>query len=92
MTYRLMDPSSVLDWQHDWSSFLAEGDSISSRQWSISPLNGTTPETPTLANDTTATVTVSGLEAGKVYRLVEHIVTANGIEAERSIVLRGEDR
>ncbi len=92
MTYRLMDPQSVLDWQHDWAAFLAQGDSISTRQWSITPLNGTTPETPSLTNATGAVVTVAGLLAGKVYRLTEHIVTANGIEADRTITLRCDDR
>lgn len=92
MAYRLVDPDSVLDWQHDWTDSLAQGVSISSRQWSITPSNGTSPETPTLSGSTTATVTVSGLQAGKVYRLTEHIVTTNGLEDERTIVLRCDQR
>lgn len=90
--YQLIDPQSVLDFQHDWTDWLASGDSISSRQWTIAPLNGTTPETPSLSNSTSAAVTVSGCQAGKVYRLTEHVVTANGIEADRTITLRCENR
>lgn len=87
MSYQLADPDSVLDWQFDWSSWLASGDSISTHQWSIAPASGS-PSGPTLTNDTSATVTVSGLELGKVYRLVDHITTVAGLEADRTIVLR----
>lgn len=93
--YVLADPDSVLTWMHDWTAWLGSSsppDTISSRQWSIAPLTVTSPETPALTNDTTATVTVSGLAAGRVYRLVEHIVTASGLEADRTIVIRCDDR
>lgn len=92
MSYVLADPDSVLNWSHDWATdWLAEGDTIASRQWSIMPLNGTSPETPTLTNDTADIVFVSGLQAGKVYHLTEHVVTTAGVEDERTIVLRCDD-
>ena len=87
MTIRLMDPSDKLSWSHDWADFLADGDSISSRTWTIDP-----DASPTLLSDTTlAAVVVDGLTAGVSYRLAEKIVTANGEEAERSLTIICED-
>lgn len=92
MAYRLVDPESVVDWQFDWSDWLADGDSILTHQWSITPLHGTSPETPTLTNETQASVTGAGLQAGKIYHLTDHITTAAGLEADRSIILRCDHR
>lgn len=95
MSYILVDPDSALTWEHDWSDWLdsvSPADTIASQQWSIEPLDGTSPETPTLTNDDTAIVTVSGMQAGKVYRLTERITTAGGLTDDRTIVLRCEER
>lgn len=86
--YYLVDPNDQLTWSHDWSDFLAVGDSIASRQWTIDP-----DASPTLlASATSATVTAGPLDAGNVYRLSEKIATANGEIAERAIVIRCEER
>ncbi len=85
--FKTQDPTDVLDWTNDWTDFLAEGDSIASRQWTIRP--DVSPSH--LSADTTGTVLVSGLIAGNVYHLAEAIVTTNGITGERSIVIRSED-
>lgn len=85
----LQDPDSKLDWQHDWTGWISDGDSIASRQWTI--YDGPTAATGvTLVNSTSAAVTVpkSSLTAGKIYRLTEHIVTANGLEYDQSIIIR----
>ena len=82
----LQDPTDKLDYQHDWSDFLASGDSISTRLWSIDPDDGGSPSL--LSNVTSAAVFVEGLQAGIVYRLSEKITTANGVVAERSITIR----
>ena len=81
--YTLQDPSSTLNWAHDWSNWLAVGDSIASRQWTITP-------TATLQDATTASVKVDGLTVGQEYRLTEAITTANGLQAERTIIIRAE--
>lgn len=84
MPLKVMDPDDKLDWSHDWTDFLASGDSISSRVWSINP-----DASPTLlSNTTSASVTVDGLTAGVVYRLSEKITTANGLDGERSLTIR----
>ncbi|HUS97121.1 MAG TPA: hypothetical protein VMX97_10310 [Hyphomicrobiaceae bacterium] len=88
----LVDPASVLDWQHDWTDWLAAGDTIASRTWAIDPSNEGTPATPVLSGEASQTVIVSGLVAGRVYRLTEHVVTTNGVEADRTIVLRCDNR
>ena len=82
----LQDPTDKLDYTHDWSDFLAAGDSIASRLWTIDPDDGGSPSL--LSNITSAAVFVEGLQAGIVYRLSEKITTANGVVAERSITIR----
>lgn len=94
MSYQLIDPGASLTFSHDWSSWLDYGspaDTIQTRQWTITPLNPGTPATPALTNSTSEIVTVEGCLAGKVYYLTEHIVTAAGLEDERTVVLRCEN-
>ena len=84
------DPDNAADWANDWTEFLGTNDTITGRQWSISPLHNTTPETPALTNDTTSQVRVSGLQVGKVYRLVERISLLSGQTMDQVIVIRCE--
>ena len=91
MAYFLISPRSVLDWQRDWTDWLAQGDSITVHDWSIVPMHGDSPETPILTNEDTAAVTSASLQAGKVYRLRAHVTTAAGLQEERSITLRCDD-
>jgi hypothetical protein len=92
MPYVLIDPSATLSYSHDWATdgYLAQGETIAERLWTITPLNEGTPVTPALVGETTDTVFVSGCEAGKVYRLVEQITTSAGNVDQRTIVLRAE--
>ena len=79
-------PGGTLTWSHDWSDFLAAGETIASRVWTIDP-----DESPTLLADTTAAaVTVAGLAAGTVYRLTETVTTSAGVIAPRAIVIRAD--
>jgi hypothetical protein len=82
MSVLLQDPDERLDYQFDWDSWLADGDSIASRQWTI------TPTGPTLTNATSAAVTVSGMTGGITYHLTEKVTTANGIIGDRTIAIR----
>jgi hypothetical protein len=67
MKYVLVDPSSRLNWPFQWDDpaapWLAEGDTIVSRQWLITP-HGVGPGAPTLVGAGTDTVVVSGMLAG----------------------------
>ena len=87
MPFKLQDPSDKLVWSHDWTKFLASGDSVSSRVWTLDPDSSPSK----LTNETTANVTIDNLVAGTVYRLQEKITTANGEDAERSLTIRCED-
>lgn len=82
--YYIQDPSAVLDYSHDWTDWLGVGDTIATRQWTI------TPSGPTLQGDTTNIVFVSGLVVGEQYKLTEHITTAAGVQDERTIVIACE--
>ena len=89
MPYKVMDPSDDLNWSHDWTDFLASGETISTRLWTISP-----DSSPTLlSNPTAAAVHVAGLAAGTVYLLSEKIITDASPQntAERSLSILCED-
>lgn len=87
MTLKLQDPGDTLTWQHDWTDFLASGETIDSRVWTIDP-----DDSPTLLSDTTAeAVTVAGLTKGRVYLLTEQITTNVGNVAQRSLTIRCEE-
>ena len=89
--YVVQDPDSAEDWSNSWTDFLGDNESITGRQWSISPMNEGTPATPVLANSTTAVVRVSGVMSGKVYRLVERVNLLSGGSVPQVIVIRGEN-
>lgn len=86
MAIFVQSPSGEVVYSFDWSGWLPTGVSIATRQWSIYPAG------PALANDTTAQVKVSGMTAGKIYRLTE-TVTLDDSEAQvvaRSVTGRCE--
>jgi hypothetical protein len=85
MAYTLADPSSKLDFSHDWTDWLVAGETIVSRQWSI------VPTTATLTGATTNVVFVEGMVAGTVYHLTEQILTNGGVIDQKTIVIRCED-
>lgn len=76
------DPTSVLDYSFDWTSWLDDGDELSDSEWSITPA-GPTLVTDTF-NQTTSTVWITGGTLGKGYRVTNHITTSDGREDDRS--------
>ena len=95
MTYRLIDPDSVLDYTISFADWLDTGvliDLTPIPVWTIDPTG------PTLANQanttTTSTIYVSGLTAGVVYRLSCKIITnaSTPQTVERTIMLRCAQR
>jgi hypothetical protein len=96
-TLFLVDPDSRTSWSHDWSPFLARDESgnitetIDTQQWSISPMNSGSPETPVLSNAASDVVFVEGLLAGHVYKLKERATTSNGVIMDQTIVIRADD-
>ena len=83
MALKIMDPSDVLTWFHDWTDFLSSGDTIASRLWTVDP----DPSPSRLSNVETAVVTFSNPSWGTRYRLSERVTTANGETAERSLTI-----
>jgi len=82
------DPSAVLDYQMDWSSWL-DTDTISTSTWTVP--TGITKDSDN--NDTTtATIWLSGGTAGTTYEIVNKIVTANGRTEERTLTIICENR
>lgn len=89
MSVYLKDPTAVIDYEHDWSALLTEGETISTSTWSVTPSGALTVESDS-ETDTTATVMVSGGTVGQVIRLTNQIVTSAGRTDERTIVVRVE--
>lgn len=91
----LKDPSDNLNYTIDWGGasdggpWLASGESITTSTWTVP--DGIT-EVSTTNDETTATIRVSGGTAGTRYALVNHIVTSDSNEADRSIYIDVIDR
>ena len=68
------DPDAVLDYQYDWSDWLAIGESISSH--SVIEDAGITVDS-SVADANTVTVWLSGGTAGQTYNVTVRIVTNN---------------
>jgi hypothetical protein len=81
------DPEAVLDYYVDWAPWLA-GDTITDSDWTST---GTvTLSDPAVLGGVTQ-IWVSGGVAGETVDLVNHIVTAEGREDERTVRLKLHD-
>lgn len=81
------NPDAKLDYTLDWEEWL-DGDIIQSSTWELDP--GLTLESATY-EDPKTTLWLSGGGAGERYKVINHIITADGREDERSFtVLVGE--
>ena len=82
------DPNAVLDYQVDWSTWLA-ADTIATSTW-------TAPTGIVVASSsnttTAATVWLTGGTAGTTYSLVNRIVTAGLRTDDRTILVRVEEK
>lgn len=92
------DPNAVLDYEWDWSKWLAEGEIITNATCSITtaiepgeitvnPAGHSTDHT-----DTTVTCWVGGGRVGRIYRLVAHTTTDAGRVDDRTILLECKER
>ena len=87
----LKDPSAVLDYKFDWSSWLASGETISSH--TITPESGITVDSSSITDTSTSvTVWLSGGSAGIKYDVTCQIVTSASRTDERTIQVRAENR
>lgn len=83
------DPSAVLDYKIDWSEWLPENDRIVSASFAVSDDDITVDDV--VFNDTSATVWLSGGVAGQRYTVTNHIVTEDGREDDRSLIIICKD-
>jgi len=78
------DPQAVLDYSIDWTDWLVS-DTISTSTWTV-------PSGITKVSDSKTTVKttiwLSGGTADTDYELINHIVTANSREDDRTITIR----
>lgn len=85
------DPSAVLDYKFDWSSWLATGETISSH--TITADTGITVDSSSLTDtNTSVTVWLSGGTAETSYTVTCQVVTSASRTDERSITIRVKDR
>ena len=93
MTLLLKDPEALLDYSVDWGADYLSGDVLSESSWHVSPAEtGGVSIVSSRFDLLQSTVEVGGGQPGKVYRLTNHVVTAEGREDSRSIMLRIEPR
>ena len=93
MTLLLKDPGAMLDYSVDWGRDYLDGDVLAASSWTVSPVEpGGIVVVASQFDLLIATVEVSGGVPGTLYRLVNQVVTANGREDRRSIMLRVEQR
>ena len=93
MTLLLKDPEAVLDYAVDWGIEYLGGDALTESSWMVSPAEaGGLSIVSSRFDLMVSTVQVGGWNAGRIYRLTNHVVTAEGREDSRSIVLRVEKR
>jgi hypothetical protein len=93
MTLLLKDPEAMLDYSVDWGAEYLSGDALAQSSWTVIPAEtGGVSIVSDRFDLLVATAQVAGGVAGRLYRLTNHVVTAEGREDSRSIMLRVEKR
>lgn len=93
MTLLLKDPEAALDYSVDWGADYLAGDVLTESSWTVSPAEpGGVSIVSSRFDLLASTVEVGGGVVGHVYRLTNHVATAEGREDSRSIMLRVEKR
>jgi hypothetical protein len=93
MTLLLKDPEATLDYSVDWGADYLSEDALADSGWTVIPDEpGGLAVLSSRFDLLTATAEVKGGIAGRLYRLTNHVVTVEGREDSRSIMLRVEKR
>lgn len=91
------DPQAKKNYTLDWSGAapgprLTDGDTITTSTWTV-PVGITEGDpSPATKTDTTTTIWLSGGTLGTVYKITNHVVTAQGIEDDWSFQVLIEDQ
>lgn len=89
---QVKDPSSVLDFQHDWDdAYLVAGETIAASSWAVTPAGTLTIDSHT-ETTTTTTVFLSAGTVGEVYDVTNTVTTNAARTEERTIVVRVEQQ
>ncbi|QLC23654.1 hypothetical protein HFP57_00495 [Parasphingopyxis algicola] len=93
MTPILKDPDAMLGYTIRWPDAVLDGAAIANASWSIEPdeAGAIVPSSDFIDGGETGARFSGGL-AGRVYRAVCHIVLSDGRAADRSLVIRVEQR
>ena len=83
------DPDAVLDYEFDWSDWLASGEAISSH--TVTVASGLTKDSDTESGGV-VTIWLSGGTAGTTYTVACKIVTDGGRTDERTVEIRVTSR
>jgi hypothetical protein len=94
-SFYIHDPNALLDYDVDWAPWLATGDSIASTTFTVVDVGivlGTGGQAPSFTVDHAKVwVTPSGT-AGKEYRVMNSITTAQGRVEDQTITFLVEDK
>ena len=82
----IKDPDEILDYAFDWSSWLATGETISTR--TISVESGLTESSTDTESSGVVTVWLSGGTVGNEYDVACKIVTSASRTAERTMTIK----
>lgn len=85
------DPQARLDYEWDWSNWLADGETILNHLVTVTPPDEMLIDTDTATSET-VTAWVHGGVLGRSYQLTCHIVTTDGREDDRKFVLSVKNR
>lgn len=82
------DPDEVLDYELDWSTRLATGDTITASSWSIATGDEELVIGETSFTDSTTTLWLSGGTLSTTYKVLNRVTTAQGRVHDKTTYLR----
>jgi len=86
----IKDPADVLDYKFDWSDWLADGETVSTRTVTVE--TGLAKDSDSITDTgTSVTVGLSGGTAGNEYDVACLIATSSSRTVKRSITVRVEN-
>lgn len=88
------DPDAKLDYGHDWSDWLKDGETIEASTWSTETLEGGVEivDASSTFDDTSTTVWLRGGTPNETYLVSNHVVTSDGREDDRSLEIHCRER
>lgn len=94
--YYFKDPDAVLDYAVEWSSWLQDGETISTSTWDVpaglTEGDGSNGAAASSATDTKATVWLMGGTANTQYTVTNRVVTSAGRTDDRSFTVKCSER